>query len=74
MEIHYTPRHGNRLDIAEIELSALGRQCIANNYCTQADEWGGEQLFYFVMRFECADSGTDAGRKTWRVAGFDFDA
>lgn len=24
LEIHYTPEHGNRLDIAEIELSALG--------------------------------------------------
>lgn len=31
LEIHYTPKHGSRLDIAEIELSALGRQCIANN-------------------------------------------
>lgn len=28
LEIHYTPRHGSWLDIAEIELSALGRQCI----------------------------------------------
>ena len=28
---HYTPKHGSWLDIAEIELSALGRQCIANN-------------------------------------------
>ena len=31
LESHYTPKHGNWLDIAEIELSALGRQCIANN-------------------------------------------
>ncbi|MCI8604826.1 MAG: hypothetical protein HFE79_11895 [Ruminiclostridium sp.] len=30
LEIHYTPKHGSWLDIAEIELSALGRQCIAN--------------------------------------------
>ena len=28
LEIHYTPKHGCWLDIAEIELSALGRQCI----------------------------------------------
>ena len=27
-EIHYMPRHGSWLDIAEIELSALSRQCI----------------------------------------------
>jgi len=31
LEIHYTPKHGSWLDIAEIELSALGRQCIVNN-------------------------------------------
>ena len=31
LEIHYTPKHGSWLDIAEIELSALGRQCIAGN-------------------------------------------
>ena len=28
LEIHYTPKHGSWLDIAEIELSALGRQCL----------------------------------------------
>ena len=31
LEIHYTPKHGSWLDIAEIELSALARQCIGNN-------------------------------------------
>ena len=31
LEIHYTPKHESWLDIAEIELSALGRQCLANN-------------------------------------------
>lgn len=28
LEIHYTPKHGSRLNIAEIELSVLGRQCL----------------------------------------------
>jgi hypothetical protein len=28
LEIHYTPRHGSWLNIAECELSALGRQCL----------------------------------------------
>jgi hypothetical protein len=28
LEIHYTPKHGSWLNIAEIELSALGRQCL----------------------------------------------
>ena len=30
LEIHFTPKHGSWLDIAEIELSALGRQCIGS--------------------------------------------
>ena len=30
MEIHYTPKHGSWLDIAEIELSALAAQCLGN--------------------------------------------
>lgn len=28
LELHYTPRHGSWLNVAEIELSALGRQCL----------------------------------------------
>ena len=28
-EFHYTPKHGSWLNMAEIELSALGRQCLA---------------------------------------------
>jgi len=28
LEIHYTPKHGSWLDIAEIELSVLTRQCL----------------------------------------------
>jgi len=28
-EFHYTPKHGSWLNIAEIELSALGRQCLS---------------------------------------------
>ncbi len=31
LEIHFTPKHGSWLDIAEIELSALARQCIGVN-------------------------------------------
>ncbi|MCC7565892.1 MAG: transposase, partial [Methanomicrobiaceae archaeon] len=28
LEIHYTPKHGSWLNIAELELSALKRQCL----------------------------------------------
>lgn len=30
LEIHHTPKHGSWLNIAEIELSVLKRQCLAN--------------------------------------------
>ena len=29
LEIHYTPRHGSWLNMAEIEISVLSRQCLA---------------------------------------------
>jgi len=29
LEIHYTPKHGSWLNIAETELSVLGRQCLS---------------------------------------------
>lgn len=29
LEIHYTPKHGSWLDMAELELSVLARQCLA---------------------------------------------
>ena len=28
LEIHYTPKHGSWLDIAEIELNVMTRQCL----------------------------------------------
>lgn len=31
LEIHFTPKHGSWLDIAEIELSALAQQCLGKN-------------------------------------------
>ena len=37
LEIHYTPRHGSWLDIAEIELSALARQCIGSQRIPDLD-------------------------------------
>jgi hypothetical protein len=30
LEIHYTPKHGSWLNMAEIELSHLSRQCLAD--------------------------------------------
>jgi DDE superfamily endonuclease len=35
LEIHHTPKHGSWLNMAEIELSALGRQCLARRIAHQ---------------------------------------
>lgn len=35
LEIHYTPVHGSWLNMAEIELSALARQCLSRRIATQ---------------------------------------
>lgn len=32
LEIHYTPKHGSWLNIAEIELSILARQCLSDRF------------------------------------------
>ena len=37
LEIHYTPKHGSWLNMAEIELSILSRQCM-NNYFESIEE------------------------------------
>jgi len=35
LEIHYTPKHGSWLDMAEIELSVLSRQCLGQRLPSQ---------------------------------------
>ena len=49
LEIHYTPKHGSWLNMAEIELSILSRQCM-NDYFDSREllaiaitEWEGER-------------------------------
>ncbi len=36
LEVHYTPKHGSWLNMAEIELSVLARQCLAERMDTKA--------------------------------------
>jgi len=36
-EVHYTPKHGSWLNMAEIELSILGRQCLSRRIDNAAD-------------------------------------
>ena len=37
LEVHYTPKHGSWLNMAEIELSVLSRQCLDRRIGTQAE-------------------------------------
>ena len=37
LEIHYTPKHGSWLNMAEIELSVLSRQCLDRRIAKQAE-------------------------------------
>ncbi len=45
LEIHHTPKHGSWLNIAEIELSAMTKQCLGRripaltDLCTELREW-----------------------------------
>ena len=45
LEIHHTPKHGSWLNIAEIELSAMTKQCLVRripalmDLCTELREW-----------------------------------
>ena len=41
-EFHYTPKHGSWLDIAEIELSALSKQCLGKRRIDNIEELNSE--------------------------------
>lgn len=64
-EFHYTPKHGSWLNMAEIELSALGRQCLAGRIpdktrlISEVDAWEKERNASVVKvhwRFTTADA------------------
>jgi len=50
LEIHYTPKHGSWLNIAEVELSALGHQCLGNRRISSLQELNRELVSWFVDR------------------------
>jgi len=37
LEWHYTPRHGSWLNVAEVELAALSKQCLGRRIGTKAE-------------------------------------
>ncbi len=64
-EFHYTPKHGSWLNMAEIEFSALGRQCLARripdktHLTTEVGAWEEERnasVVKVLWRFTTADA------------------
>jgi len=64
LEIHYTPKHGSWLDIAECELSVLGRQCLAR----RIDD--GQRLAREVAAWE-RDRNANARTVNWQFTASD---
>lgn len=60
LEIHHTPRNGSWLNVAEIELSVLTRQCLDRRIASRAE------LARLVARWE-RDRNADASRVVWRL-------
>ena len=52
-EVHYTPKHGSWLNVAEIELSVLSRQCLGRRVAS-AEELGREVAAWEEERNERA--------------------
>lgn len=50
LEIHYTPKHGSWLDIAEIELSALTNQCLHKRRIDNIDDLNREMAIWHSER------------------------
>ena len=50
LEIHHTPKHGSWLNIAEIELSALGRQCLGTRRIDNISDLNTELQAWYVSR------------------------
>jgi hypothetical protein len=50
LEIHYTPKHGSWLNIAEVELSALASQCLGKRRISSIEGLNKEIAAWEVMR------------------------
>jgi recombinational DNA repair ATPase RecF len=59
LDIHYTPKHGSWLNIAECELSVLGRQCLAR----RIDD--GQRLAEEIAAWE-RDRNANANQVNWQ--------
>jgi hypothetical protein len=64
LEIHYTPKHGSWLNMAEIELSVLARQCLDQRIPDQ--ETLAEEVSAWEVERNAAESSID-----WRFTTAD---
>ena len=64
LELHYTPKHGSWLNMAEIELSAMGGQCLDRRIADR------EELEREVAAWETARNGAGTGID-WRFTTHD---
>ena len=64
LEIHHTPKHGSWLDMAEIELSVLSRQCLDRRIEDKPT------LTREVAAWE-SDRNAKATKADWRFTGAD---
>jgi hypothetical protein len=64
LEIHYTPKHGSWLNVAECELSVLGRQCLSR----RIDD--GQRLAHEVAAWE-SDRNANATVVNWHFTADD---
>jgi DDE superfamily endonuclease len=64
LEIHYTPRNGSWLNVAEIELSVLARQCLDRRIGSAAELAGEAEQW-------AADRNRDGARVHWRFTTAD---
>ena len=64
LEIHYTPKHGSWLNMAEIELSILSRQCMTGYFESR------EQLTAAIAQWEQSRNNQHAGID-WRFTTAD---
>jgi len=64
LEIHYTPRNGSWLNVAEIELSVLARQCLDRRIPEK------EELASEIAAWE-RDRNADGSRVIWRFTTSD---
>ena len=50
LEMHFTPKHGSWLNIAEIELSSLANQCLAPRRIPSVDALNSELSAWYIQR------------------------